>query len=168
MRDSDHLNKELDRVEKLGGEGLMLRLPGSKWVPFVRLSGCLIPWLDGCLAICLYCRLVFDSLSSSITLCRYEIGRSWSCLKVCDVDKPLGASSQYLLLSVACLHVSHRLCVFLQVKTFHDAEALVVGHETGKGKHGDRLGALYVSARAYTHTNTHTHTHPDTPTHVLM
>jgi DNA ligase 1 len=30
------------------------------------------------------------------------------------------------------------------VKTFHDAEALVVGHETGKGRHGDRMGALYV------------------------
>jgi DNA ligase-1 len=64
-----HLQEELARVEALGGEGLMLRRPGSP----------------------------------------YEIGRSSSLLKV---------------------------------KTFHDAEARVVGHAPGTGKHGGRLGAL--------------------------
>jgi len=28
------------------------------------------------------------------------------------------------------------------VKTFHDAEAVVIGHEAGRGKHKGRLGAL--------------------------
>ncbi|MBA3396408.1 MAG: DNA ligase [Deltaproteobacteria bacterium] len=64
-----HLKDELARVEALGGEGLMLRRPGSN----------------------------------------YEIGRSTSLLKV---------------------------------KTFHDAEARVVGHAPGAGKHKGRLGAL--------------------------
>lgn len=65
----DHLREELARVEGLGGEGLMLRRPGSK----------------------------------------YEIGRSNSLLKV---------------------------------KTFHDAEARVIDHAPGTGKHKGRLGAL--------------------------
>jgi DNA ligase-1 len=65
----EHLRAELARVEALGGEGLMLRRPGS----------------------------------------RYEIGRSSSLLKV---------------------------------KTFLDAEARVVGHAPGAGKHKGRLGAL--------------------------
>lgn len=67
----DHLRTELDRVEKLGGEGLMMRRPGSK----------------------------------------YEVGRSSSLLKV---------------------------------KTFHDAEARVIAHQAGTGKHKGRLGSLLV------------------------
>jgi DNA ligase-1 len=69
--DLDHLRSELARIEALGGEGLMLRQPSSKYVA----------------------------------------GRSMSLLKV---------------------------------KTFHDAEATVVGHEAGKGRHKGRLGALLV------------------------
>lgn len=69
--DVDHLRKELARVESLGGEGLMLRQPGSK----------------------------------------YAVGRSLTLLKV---------------------------------KTFHDAEARVVSHEPGAGRHKGRLGALLV------------------------
>jgi predicted DNA-binding WGR domain protein len=65
----DHLREELARVEALGGEGLMLRQPGSKYVA----------------------------------------GRSTTLLKV---------------------------------KTFHDAEATVVGHAEGSGRHKGRLGAL--------------------------
>lgn len=68
----EHLRSELARVEALGGEGLMLRRPGS----------------------------------------RYEVGRSTSLLKV---------------------------------KTFHDAEAVVVGHEPGKGRHTGRVGALLLA-----------------------
>jgi DNA ligase 1 len=70
-RSIDHLRAELARVEGLGGEGLMMRQPRS----------------------------------------RYETGRS-SCL--------------------------------LKVKRFHDAEARVVGHLPGAGKHKGRLGALQV------------------------
>lgn len=70
-RGMDHLRKELDRVEKLGGEGLMMRRPRSK----------------------------------------YEVGRSFSLLKV---------------------------------KTFHDAEARVIAHQAGTGKHKGRLGSLLV------------------------
>lgn len=67
----EHLKRELDRVEGLGGEGLMLRQPGS----------------------------------------RYVAGRSTTLLKV---------------------------------KRFFDAEARVVGHQPGTGKHEGRLGALRV------------------------
>jgi|AGTN01.1.fsa_nt_gi ATP-dependent DNA ligase len=66
-----HLREELLRVESLGGEGLMVRKPRSK----------------------------------------YEKGRSFTLLKV---------------------------------KTFHDAEALVIEHQPGAGKHKGRLGALGV------------------------
>lgn len=69
---ADSLRKELARIEALGGEGLMLRQPDS----------------------------------------RYEFGRSSTLLKV---------------------------------KTFHDAEAVVYGHQPGKGRHKGRLGALLVS-----------------------
>ncbi|MEZ4400653.1 MAG: DNA ligase [Kofleriaceae bacterium] len=65
----DHLRAELARIEALGGEGLMMREPGS----------------------------------------RYQVGRSWSLRKV---------------------------------KTFHDAEARVIAHVRGAGKHAARLGAL--------------------------
>lgn len=68
-RDAEHLRAELDRIESLGGEGLMLRKPGS----------------------------------------RYQKGRSSTLLKV---------------------------------KSFHDAEARVVAHLPGAGKHSGRLGAL--------------------------
>jgi len=68
-RDLDCLRAELARVEALGGEGLMLREPRS----------------------------------------RYESGRSRTLLKV---------------------------------KSFRDAEAVVVGHQPGSGKHQGRLGAL--------------------------
>jgi DNA ligase-1 len=67
----EHLRAELARVEALGGEGLMLRQPGSS----------------------------------------YEAGRSATLLKV---------------------------------KTFKDAEATVIGHLAGAGKHKGRLGALQV------------------------
>lgn len=67
----EHLQRELARVESIGGEGLMLREPGSK----------------------------------------YEAGRSTSLLKV---------------------------------KTFHDADAVVVDHVAGKGRHKGRTGALVV------------------------
>lgn len=64
-----HVRNELARVESLGGEGLMMRKPGS----------------------------------------RYEVGRSSTLLKV---------------------------------KSFFDAEAIVVEHTAGTGKHQGKLGAL--------------------------
>ncbi len=67
----DHLRAELARVEALGGEGLMVRRPES----------------------------------------RYEVGRSLTLLKI---------------------------------KTFRDAEARVLGHLKGAGRHKGRLGALLV------------------------
>ena len=70
-RDTAHMKEELARVEALGGEGVMMRRPGSQ----------------------------------------YEVGRSHSLLKV---------------------------------KSFFDAEAIVVGHQPGTGKHKGRLGALLV------------------------
>jgi DNA ligase 1 len=69
--DLDHLRAELARIESLGGEGLMLRQPES----------------------------------------RYEVGRSVTLVKV---------------------------------KSFHDAEARVLEHLKGAGRHKGRLGALLV------------------------
>jgi DNA ligase-1 len=66
------LREELDRIDSLGGEGLMLRQPGS----------------------------------------RYEPGRSATLLKV---------------------------------KRFHDAEARVIDHQPGAGRHKGRQGALLVA-----------------------
>lgn len=70
-RDAEHMRSELERIDSLGGEGVMLRKPGSL----------------------------------------YEAGRSMSLLKV---------------------------------KKFHDAEALVLDHEAGRGRHKGRLGSLRV------------------------
>jgi hypothetical protein len=70
-RGLDHLRAELARVEGLGGEGLMVRRPGS----------------------------------------RYEVGRSTTLLKI---------------------------------KSFRDAEARVLEHLKGAGRHKGRLGALLV------------------------
>lgn len=70
-RNLEALRAELARIEALGGEGLMLRQPGSKYVA----------------------------------------GRSTTLLKV---------------------------------KTFHDAEAIVIGHQPGAGRHKGRMGALLV------------------------
>jgi DNA ligase-1 len=67
----EHLRAEADRIEKLGGEGLMMRQPRS----------------------------------------RYVAGRSSTLLKV---------------------------------KRFIDAEAKVIGHQAGEGRHKGRLGALLV------------------------
>lgn len=74
----DALRAELARIETLGGEGLMLRQPGSKYVA----------------------------------------GRSSTLLKV---------------------------------KSFHDAEATVVGHQAGSGRHKGRLGALLARLPDGTH-----------------
>ncbi len=71
-RGIDHLREELDRIEGIGGEGLMLRQPESL----------------------------------------YETGRSHTLLKV---------------------------------KRFHDAEAVVIRHLPGAGRHRGRLGALLVA-----------------------
>ncbi len=68
---AEHLAEELKRVEALGGEGLMLRQPQSK----------------------------------------YAAGRSSTLLKV---------------------------------KTFHDAEAVVLGYQAGRGKHKGKMGAVRV------------------------
>ncbi len=74
----DHLRAELARIEALGGEGLMLRQPES----------------------------------------RYEVGRSLTLLKV---------------------------------KSFQDAEARVLEHLKGAGRHKGRLGALLVELANGTH-----------------
>src|ERR1041385_4703341 len=41
-------------------------------------------------------------------------------------------------------YVAGRSTTLLKVKTFHDAEAVVVGHQAGAGRHKGRLGALLV------------------------
>jgi DNA ligase 1 len=43
------------------------------------------------------------------------------------------------------IYEAGRSSTLLKVKTFHDAEARVLGHEPGKGRHRGRLGALLVA-----------------------
>jgi DNA ligase-1 len=38
----------------------------------------------------------------------------------------------------------NRSCTLLKVKSFLDNEAVIVGHEPGKGRHKGRLGALVL------------------------
>src|SRR6185369_4443334 len=42
------------------------------------------------------------------------------------------------------MYVAGRSATLLKVKTFHDAEAVVVGHQAGAGRHKGRMGALLV------------------------
>jgi DNA ligase-1 len=49
-----------------------------------------------------------------------------------------------MLREPASVYVAGRSTTLLKVKTFHDAEAEVIGHEPGKGRHRGRLGALSV------------------------
>src|SRR5712675_708506 len=41
-------------------------------------------------------------------------------------------------------YVAGRSSTLLKIKTFHDAEAVVVGHQAGAGRHKGRMGALLV------------------------
>jgi DNA ligase-1 len=41
-------------------------------------------------------------------------------------------------------YVAGRSSTLLKVKTFHDAEAVVIGHQAGAGRHKGRMGALLV------------------------
>ena len=45
----------------------------------------------------------------------------------------------------ASLYEPRRSATLLKVKSFHDCEAVVIGHEPGKGRHKGRLGALLVA-----------------------
>ena len=50
-------------------------------------------------------------------------------------------------------YVAGRSTTLLKVKTFHDAEAVVVGHQAGAGRHKGRMGALLVRLPNGTDTN---------------
>jgi DNA ligase-1 len=41
-------------------------------------------------------------------------------------------------------YAAGRSATLLKVKTFHDAEGRVVGHQAGEGRHKGRMGALWV------------------------
>jgi DNA ligase-1 len=43
------------------------------------------------------------------------------------------------------LYEAGRSSTLLKVKTFHDADAVVIGHQPGKGRHKGRLGAVLVA-----------------------
>ena len=45
-------------------------------------------------------------------------------------------------------YVTGRQDVLLKLKPHHDAEAVVIGHLPGRGKHAGRLGALQVRTAA--------------------
>ena len=49
-----------------------------------------------------------------------------------------------MLRQPASLYEPRRSSTLLKVKRFHDCEAIVVGHEPGRGRHKGRLGALVV------------------------
>jgi DNA ligase 1 len=92
-RDKAHLFQELERIEGLGGEGLMLRKPRSLYVE----------------------------------------GRSSTLLKVCHAHCCVAGALRPKFTMPS-----------MQVKTFQDAEAIVIGYTDGKGKHVKKTGALKV------------------------
>ena len=49
-----------------------------------------------------------------------------------------------MLRQPASSYVAGRSMTLLKVKTFHDAEAIVLAHQPGKGKHKGKMGALVV------------------------
>jgi len=57
--------------------------------------------------------------------------------------KTLGGEG-LMLRQPASKYVAGRSSTLLKVKTFHDAEAVVVGHQAGAGRHQGRMGALLV------------------------
>ena len=62
-----------------------------------------------------------------------------------ELARVTGLGGEGLMLrQPASAYAAGRSATLLKVKTFLDAEAVVVGHEPGKGKHKGRLGALLV------------------------
>jgi DNA ligase-1 len=57
--------------------------------------------------------------------------------------KALGGEG-LMLRQPASLYVAGRSSTLLKVKTFSDADAVVIGHQAGAGRHKGRLGALQV------------------------
>lgn len=62
--------------------------------------------------------------------------------KLSSIEKKHGEG--LMLREPNSLYEVGRSTTLLKVKTFHDAEAKVIGHQPGKGKHKGRLGALLV------------------------
>ena len=54
------------------------------------------------------------------------------------------AGEGLMLRQPASKYVAGRSSTLLKVKTFHDAEAVVIGHQAGAGRHQGRMGALLV------------------------
>src|SRR5205823_14491049 len=72
-----------------------------------------------------------------------------SCRSVFDLRNELArinalGSEGLMLRRPASMYEAGRSTSLLKVKTFKDAEALVIGHEPGAGRHKGRLGALLV------------------------
>ena len=62
-----------------------------------------------------------------------------------ELDRVTQLGGEGLMLrEPASLYVTRRSATLLKVKRFHDAEARVIGHEPGAGRHRGRLGALRV------------------------
>ena len=61
------------------------------------------------------------------------------------LDDVLRAGGEGLMLHLAdAPYATGRSDVLLKLKPWQDAEAVVVGHQPGKGRHAGRLGALQV------------------------
>lgn len=61
------------------------------------------------------------------------------------LEAVVAAGGEGLMLHRAdALYVTGRSAALLKLKPLHDAEAVVVGHVLGKGRHEGRLGALHV------------------------
>ncbi len=109
--------------------------------------------------------MVFDAHTSDLTfserIVRYhnivnDIGKPWvqavtqsqvpshAALKSM-LNKVVQAGGEGLVLHRGnSLYQTGRNSDVLKVKLHEDAEAMVIGHETGHGKHAQRLGALWV------------------------
>ena len=64
-----------------------------------------------------------------------------------------GRGEGVILRAAGSAYEAGRSSTLLKVKTFHDAEARVVAHVAGRGKHKGRLGALAAELRDGTRFN---------------
>jgi DNA ligase-1 len=89
--------------------------------------------------------LSLDGMTSSIQVLAQTICQGTDSLrKELTRIEALGGEG-LMLRQPDSLYEFGRSSTLLKVKTFHDAEAVVTGHQAGKGRHKGRLGALLVS-----------------------
>ena len=75
---------------------------------------------------------------------QHQVSGHWALMQRLQAVLALGGEG-LMLQRAAAPHLAGRSAALLKLKPLYDAEATVVGHLAGRGKHQGRLGALLVS-----------------------